>query len=296
MANPNRCKHACRKGWTPALLAAGAVLLAGCSSGAAGGLADSLPSSRALAGWERAGETLTFDHETLFNYINGASEYYFTYTFEEVATNRYLHESGAELNAEIWLFAETEDAFGLFSGRSGGTAVAVGFAAEAALESGIRLVFWQDRYYINLSAVDTVPDEDLLAFAEHISRSLPAGGARPAIVGRLPADGLVAGSEKFFHLELAVQDRLWLGGENLLGLSLDTDAVLAQYRTADGEWQLLLVEYTDPAGAESGRTALEGGAAEDVLATDTEGSLLGSVFGQSGENAARNLLSAAIRP
>lgn len=296
MANPNRCKYAQRKGWIPALLAAGAALLAGCSSGGAGGLAGSLPPSRALAGWDRAGETLTFDHETLFNYINGASEYYFTYTFEEVATNRYLHDSGAELNAEIWLLAETEDAFGLFSGLSGRTAVAVGSAAEAALESGIRLVFWQDRYYVNLSAVDTVPDEDLLAFAEHISRTLPAGGERPAIVGRLPADGLIAGSEKFFHLELAVQDRLWLGGENLLGLSLDTDAALAQYRTADGEWQLLLVEYSDSAGAESGRAALEGGAAEDVLAADTEGSLLGAVFGQSGEGAARNLLSAALRP
>jgi hypothetical protein len=294
MAITNPCNHAFPKERTPALLAAAACLLAGCASASSGSLADSLPAGSALAGWKAAGETLTFDSDTLFDYINGASEYYFTYTFEEVATNRYLHETGAELNAEIWRFTAAEDAFGVFSGHSGGTAIAVGSAAEALLESGIRLVFWQDRCYVNLSAVDTVADGDLLAFAEYISRTLPAGGERPPIVGRLPADGLAAGSAKFFHLELAVQDRLWLGGENLLGLSLKTDAVLARYQTAGGEWQLLLVEYPDPAGADSGRAALEGGAADDLLAADTKAPLLGAVFGRDGEAPARILLAAAL--
>jgi hypothetical protein len=287
-------KTAVRRRLAPALLAAGAVLLAGCAQTKSAALAGVLPGADIIPGWKPAGEILTFTRETLFDYINGASEYYFTYTFEKVAANRYADEAGAELNVEIWQMTEPEDAYGLFSGRAGGETARVGSAVDAVLESGIRLVFWQNRYYVNLTAVDTIADEDLRRFAEHISQALPAGGEKPAILGHLPADGLVPESVKFFHQELAVQDRIWLGGENLLGLGLRTDAVLARYRAGGAELQLLLVEYPDAAGAAAGLKALAGGAAEIPLAADANGGLLGAVFGQGEEAVARNLLAKSL--
>jgi hypothetical protein len=198
------------------------------------------------------------------------------------------------LNAEVWQFQDAKDAYGLFTGRTGGEAIAVGGANEAALETGSRLLFWQDRYYVNLAALTAVSDEDLRLFAEFISRALPTGGAKPELLGRLPADGLIPGSEKFFHMELAVQDRLWLGGENLLGLALDTDAVVARYRAGESEWQLLLVEYPDAARAEAGVAALEDGALEDFIAAGGNGPLLGAVFGQAGGDAAEAILAKAL--
>jgi hypothetical protein len=287
-------KTAVRRRLAPALLAAGAVLLAGCAQTKSAALAGVLPGADIIPGWKPAGEILTFTRETLFDYINGASEYYFTYTFEKVAANRYADEAGAELNVEIWQMTEPEDAYGLFSGRAGGETARVGSAVDAVLESGIRLVFWQNRYYVNLTAVDTIADEDLRRFAEHISQALPAGGDKPAILGRLPADGLVPESVKFFHQELAVQDRIWLGGENLLGLGPETDAVLARYRVDGAEWQLLLVEYPDGAGAAAGLKALAGGAADAPRAADVNGGLLGAVFGQGEETAAQGLLAKTL--
>jgi hypothetical protein len=281
-------------GTVPILLAVSAALLAACSQNASRKPADALPGANSIAGWTPVGKIQTFNRETLFDYINGSSEYFFTYTFEEVATTRYEKTDQSELNVEVWQLAAAQDAYGLFSGRTGGAETSIGGANEAVLESGSRLVFWQNRYYVNLTALDTVPDEDLRLFAETISKALPTGGERPPLVGLLPANGLVPESVKFFHQELAIQDRLWLGGENLLGLGPETDAVLTRYRMGDAEWQLLLVQYPDSVKADAGRQALAGGAADNLVAADTSGALLGAVFGQGGGSSAEVLLAKAL--
>ncbi len=277
----------------PAVLAVCAALSAGCSPSFQ--LEKTLPVSDVIPGWTATGKAQTYNPKTLFDYIDGSSEYYFTYTFEEAAVSRYKKSDGGSLNAEVWQFTDAKDAYGLFTGRTGGEAVAVGAANEAALETGSRLLFWQGRYYVNLAGLTAVSDEDLRLFAEFISKALPTGGEKPALVGRLPAGGLIPGSEKFFHLELAVQDRLWLGGENLLGLALDTDAVIARYRSGQSEWQLLLVQYPDAARADAGLLALKNGALEDFIAADASGSLLGAVFGQNGDAPAAVLSQALAK-
>jgi hypothetical protein len=280
----------------------GAAILALCFAAVAGcaqskptfQLEKTLPGSNSIPGWKPAGEAQTYNRETLFDYIDGSSEYFFTYTFEVVAVNRYLTEGGGSLNAEIWQLAASEDAYGLFSGRAGGDLLAIGGAKEAALESGTRLVFWQNRYYVSLTAIQAVTDEDLRRFAEFISKALPAGGEKPALIGRLPVENLIPGSEKFFHMELAIQDRLWLGGENKLGLGMDTDAVLARCPVGDTEWQLLLVEYPDSSRAEAGRQALLGGLVEELVGVNTNGPLLAALFGLGGGDLAEIIMDKAL--
>ncbi|MGB7537406.1 MAG: DUF6599 family protein [Anaerolineales bacterium] len=270
------------------------ILLAGCAQNTTFQLTDTLPGINSLAGWKPSEKVQTYNRQTLFDYIDGASEYFFTYTFEEAATSRYEKSNGASLNAEVWQLAVAEDAYGLFSGRPGGEAVSIGGANEAMLEPGSRLVFWQDRYYVSLTAIEAATDGDLRLFAEFISKALPTGGEKPELVGRLPAEGLVPGSVKFFHLELAIQDRLWLGGENLLGLGADTDAVYAQYGGDGVEWGLLLVQYPDSARANAGLQALAGGVVENLAAADSNGTLLGAVAGQGDPDLAVKLLGKAL--
>ena len=278
----------------PAVLAAGGALLAGCAQTPSFQLAKTLPGSNAIAGWSASGSAQTYNRETLFDYIDGSSEYYFTYSFEEAAVIRYKNSDGASLNAEVWQFKDAKDAYGLFSGRTGGEAVSIGGANEAALETGSRLLFWQDRFYVNLAGLTPVSDEDLRLFAEFVSKALPTGGEKPELVGRLPVEGLVPGSVKFFHMELAIQDRLWLGGENLLGLGMDTDAVYAQYDIDGAQWQLLLVQYPDSTRADAGLQALAGGGVENLAAADSNGMLLGAVIGPGDPTPALELLGKAL--
>jgi hypothetical protein len=114
------------------------------------------------------------------------------------------------------------------------------------------------------------------------------------LVGRLPSDQLTAGTIKFFHEELAIQDQLWLGGENLLGLGQDTDAVFALYSSDGEQVKLLLVQYPDAKRAAAGLHGLGGGSLEGFLASDTKGSLLGAVFGKTTAAHAGALLAKAL--
>ena len=117
---------------------------------------------------------------------------------------------------------------------------------------------------------------------------------RPTLLDRLPLDGRKERSERFFHQEISIQDQLWLGGANLLGLDADTDGVLANY-TIDGKATLLLlVQYTDAASASAALEALQDSQLSDLVVAATQDSLLGALFGKADEAAAKALLTAAL--
>jgi hypothetical protein len=113
-------------------------------------------------------------------------------------------------------------------------------------------------------------------------------------MGRLPAGGLVAGSEVFFHQELATQDRVWLGGENVLGLGPETDGAVARYEMQGGEAELLLVEYPRADEAAVALEALNGAGLDGLVLSGVQGALLGSVWGEVEEAAAQELLDRAL--
>ena len=132
----------------------------------------------------------------------------------------------------------------------------VSWGQEGDGDPGRRLDFWQGRYFVRLFAAQPIADELLRAVGEAVSGSLPAGGERSAMMDSLPQDGLVERSGLFFHQEISVQSYVWLGGQNLLGLSTETDGVLARYETRSGVVYLLLVQYPEQGAAQAGLEAL----------------------------------------
>jgi hypothetical protein len=268
--------------------------LAGCASSRAPSPAAALPGANSLSGWTPLGDTETYDRKTLFQYIDGAAEYFFTYGFEELAMRQYRNTSGTELTVEIWRTTNDADAYGLFSGHSRATVITIGHAAGAALETGSRLYLWQDRFYIVMTAATEASDDDLELFASFISDALPSGGERPALVDRLPTEGMQPGSEQFFHEELAIQSRVYLGGENLLGLSHNTNGVLASYTLDGNQAYLLLVEYPDAGAAASSLEILQSGQIEGVAASDVRGKYIGAVFGEVDKALGKALLVEAL--
>jgi len=268
-----------------------ALLLAGCG-GRLVSLGDVFLDAGAFPGWTPAGPIEVFDRENIYDLVDGQAEAFFAYGFEQVAVRRYESAGGAVLDVEVWQLATPADAYGLFTVSVAGEPAAIGNDGDA--DPGRRLAFWQDRYYVCIRARQALPDADLWGFAEAISAALPAGGERPALVDRLPSDGLVERSVVFFHREISIQSQLWLGGENLLGLGPETDGLLARYQVGGAVAQLLLVQYPDAEAASAGLAALKGGGIAGLLAADARGNLLGAVFGEVDEAAAGRLLTSAI--
>jgi hypothetical protein len=255
-------------------------------------LTEAFPGAGAIVGWTPVGELEVYDSETIFNLVDGQADFFFVYGFEQVAVRRYQNAEEIVLDVQIWQVVDDVSAYGLFSAGGAGEPVAVGNEGDG--DAGRRLVFWQDRYVAQLFARKDIPDDDLLSFGEAISAALPAGGERPALVGRLPAKDLVPRSGLFFHEELSIQNEIWLGGENILGLSPDTDGILGRYEIGGTTVRLVLIEYPDADAASAAMAALQDDEVEGLVSSDTNGNLLGAVFGEVNEAAASALVEDAI--
>src|SRR5512140_2717855 len=68
-----------------------------------------------VSGWTVSEAMQTYDHDHLFNLVDGQADSFFAYGFEQVSTQRYQNGEGVRLNAEIWRLANPADAYGLFS-------------------------------------------------------------------------------------------------------------------------------------------------------------------------------------
>lgn len=266
------------------------AVLVGC--GEQGALVDVFPGQGAIPGWTPVDEVQSFDAENLYDLVNGQADAFFAYNFEQVAVQTYESASGESLRIEVWQVGTPADAYGLFSASRAGQPVSVGNDGDT--DPGRRLDFWQDRTLVRLFAASPVDDDVLKSFAGKIAEALPIGGERPALIDRLPQDGLIAGSDIFFHQEISIQDYVWLGGQNVLSMGPETESVLARYAIGEEDMWLLLVGYPDAASASGALEALQAGEIGSLTAAGVQGKLLGAVFGGVVGSEPQALLLAAL--
>lgn len=268
------------------------LLVAGCGKSRADPLEESLPGVDTVAGWTPVDDVEIFNLENIYDLVNGQADSFFAYGFEQVAVRHYEDADEAMLGVEVWQLATPADAYGLFTTSIAGAPIDIGSDGDG--DPGWRLIFWQDRYYVQVRARQELPDSILRDFGDAVSATLESGGERPALMDRLPSDGLVERSAIFFHEEISIQSELWLGGENLLGLEPDTEGVVARYEF-DGEVvRLLLIQYAGTEKASAGVVALEGGRVDGLVVADTAEDLLGAVFGEVEETVAGRLLNRSL--
>jgi hypothetical protein len=268
------------------------LFLVGCGWSEPASSTGVLPDTDALTDWTLSGEEV-FDSENIYDLVNGQADAFFAYGFEQVTVRNYENEGGTMLSVEVWQLATPADAYGLFTTSVSGEPISIG--NDGDIDPGRRLAFWQDRYYVHIRARQEVPDADLRGFSEAASAALPSGGARPALMNRFPTEGLSGRGAIFFHQEISIQNEVWLGSENLLGLNYETDGILGQYDVGGTTAWLLLVEYPNAEQASTGLAALENSQISDLVTADRRDNLLGAVFGEVNEAAANTLLTKVLQ-
>lgn len=273
------------------------VVMAGCASARstpAVNLAppeQALPATDAIPGWAQVEAPRTYDRDTLYDFMDGAADLYFTYAFERLAVADYQGPDGGSVRVEIYRTTTPADAYGLFTYNAYGEPLDLG--AEGRQSEG-GLSFWQDHNCVLVTARNAVDGTTLHAFGEAVSAALPAGGAAPQIAASLPPESLVPGSVRYFHEQMALDNFLWLGPENVLGLGPDVEGVVATYELDTGHATLLLVTFRDTARVQEARQRLEGAGVEDLVVAHDVGRTLGAVFGQVDASPAAELLDRAL--
>ncbi|OGC81316.1 MAG: hypothetical protein A2W07_06115 [candidate division Zixibacteria bacterium RBG_16_43_9] len=199
--------------------------------------------------FEKSDKAKSFDRKNLYDYLDGGAELYLAYDFQSLLVQDY--KAGEKsITVEVYLMETSQDAFGLYSLDQEGEALQIGDKANYG--SGL-LKFWRGKFFvriIDMSGNDR-SKEEILELGKDISRKIDVKGELPKLLSKLPSEGLVPYSERFFSKQIILNNLYFLSTENLLNLSENTSAVMGDYLLGKMNLKLLLISYPDSSSAKS---------------------------------------------
>jgi formate hydrogenlyase subunit 6/NADH:ubiquinone oxidoreductase subunit I len=206
---------------------------------------------QSIDGWQRKGKPVVYaGKDKLFEYINGGAETYLSYSFIQVSTSTYIRKDiGNSIKVDIWEFANSDDAYGVYAKDKTGKDIRIG--NKASLYENY-LWIWKGKYFISVEPYkgDVSPD-DVIFLTTSIVNNITTGKIyEPAILKYLPEEGYIQGSSKYFHKKINLDNIYILDRfmkENTLNLSKETDAVIAEYKTRNSSlpFKIMIIKYRE---------------------------------------------------
>lgn len=190
----------------------------------------------AMDGWTLAGRPQVFVPDTLYDYLNGGSDLYVKYEFEELTVVEY-RKGAMSVSAEVYRHRTADHAFGIYSQERVPSAEFLAIGAQGYYENGV-CNFIQSGYYVKLNGEGTGADDRsiLLGFARRISEKLPSSSALPETLSAFPAEGKKANAEKFI-------------AKDFLGYGFLHSGFTADFERSGRRYQLFVIVGDDPADA-----------------------------------------------
>lgn len=208
----------------------------------------SLPS--AVEGWAWDAQVLDYDPRTVFDYIDGAGELFLAYGFQHLTVRRFEKSDQPPLTLECYDMGSAEGAYGVFSFERQEANAGIGQGSEFG---GGLLRFWKGRYFVSISAdgEGTEAESAILQMGRDTAAAIPRTGAAPTLVGLIPGTdaGLVETSVRFVTSHILLNQRFFIAHENILNLTRQTGAVLAQYGRDAQKTHLLVIRYPSATAA-----------------------------------------------
>jgi hypothetical protein len=201
-------------------------------------------------GWRRAGETLLYDRETIFDYIDGAGEVYRLYDFRNVAVSSFERDGGGSVLVELFDMGSAGDAYGIFTFYHEGKDLQLGDGGYLRPQL---VCFWRGQYFVCVSprSDPPVPDQLLENAARLIAARIPAGGSPPEWLKLFPTRDRRAQSLRYFHSHQALNYHCFVSEENVLRLNEKTECLLGSYRLGGRSFFQLWVRYPTTAAADA---------------------------------------------
>jgi len=201
-----------------------------------------------IHGWRAQDELEVYDRKTIFDYIDGAGEIYLLYDFQKVVVLRLIKAAFPTILVELFDMGTSEEAFGIFSHASEGDEQGIGQGSEYR---GGLLCFWKANYFVCISSEQETAEtkKAVTDLAERIAQKIAVTGTEPKLLDYLPEEGLIDGSVRYFHKHTSLNYHYFVAQQNLLNLSPQTDAVLAEYQPDQS--YLLCIRYQSPIEAEA---------------------------------------------
>jgi len=134
---------------------------------------DPFPASGAVAGWDKTGDTRTFDAKNLYQYIDGDAEQYISAGVVTTSTADYKYQGSLEAVVDVHTMSAADGARKILeTGQTKDTkTVQVGDASIAYAQS---VIFRKGPYLVRIVAYESTPTtpEALLALAHGVEAKL----------------------------------------------------------------------------------------------------------------------------
>lgn len=192
--------------------------------------------------WTAEEDDYTFDPQTLFDYIDGGAEVYRAYNVRQCLSRRYISPDEPTIILDIFDMGSSEDAFGVFTHDMDGEKIDIG--QDGRLRP-VWLSFWKNRFFVSIYAEEETPEAEqaVRTLGQEVADRIVGKGARPELLSLLPRAGLQADRIRYLRHPIVLNFHYYLSDENILNLSGDTEATLAEYQRGEKNALLLLVRY-----------------------------------------------------
>ncbi len=204
----------------------------------------SLPSE--VGGWKWDKKEMRYDLKSIFSYMDGAAELYLAYGFKNLTVRRFDKSNQSPITFELYEMASSEDAYGVFSYEHQDETAGIGQGSEFG---GGLLRFWKGKYFVSIYAEGAGREVEsaILEMGRATANSITSVGVEPRLISFIPGKdfGLVDKSVRYIKSHVLLNQRFFIAHQNILNLSRNTEAVLAQYLQDNQKTQLLLIRYPD---------------------------------------------------
>jgi hypothetical protein len=223
------------------MLVIGVTMLLSCSTLPFGVPSINLP--KEINGWTKEGEVRTFNRKTLFDYIDGGAELYLAYRFRKVYASRYRRADESDIIVDVYDMTTPRDAFGVFTAEREGPSIGIG--QESEYDTGL-LRFFKGQFFVSILTQEETEQsrEAVFSLARAVADQIETAGSTPDLLSRLPPEGLIENSVRYFYDPTILDVHYYVADENVFLLDKKSDAVLARYAIQEGNPYLLLIRYT----------------------------------------------------
>jgi len=197
-----------------ALLTPMALVATMASAGWVTAAPEMLSPESAPEGWELSGEPSSFGPDNLYEHINGAAPGYLRYDFRELIVHplQKADDPRTQILVEVYQFGNHLDAFGIYSNERAPGLDFLRLGSQGYF-AGPACRFYKGPYYVKLNGTreDDSVKQAQTDIVSVLTRALPGEAKQPAILGVLPEQGLVAGSERYEGSDLLAHDFMGAG-------------------------------------------------------------------------------------
>jgi hypothetical protein len=221
---------------------------------------------KAVGLWTRPDSPRLVNAKNIFDYMDGAGEIYLGYCFGHLEAWEFESRTQKAILVELYFMKTADDAFGLLSLDWGGEPVDLCQSLQENTASGNSslpralygeglLRIWSDAIYARVMAYQETPESKEAVLT--LGRSIVKGRRNPQapnLFQNLPDSFgpdwmLLKERATFFRSHLVLNSLYYLGQENMLDLSLGSEAVTSCYERKGAKErkriQFLMVRYSD---------------------------------------------------